>query len=192
MRNTLLLANGCSQPIAAGREPVGAAIRTTAVLRKLPEGQFTLLGRSGRWRFDPAATAMSWSAVISQKISLNGGFLIARPAGTDTEETFPSTVVGVSDRFKSNAGWVAGDGTNQPLSLSVCVTETSRKADMNMHRRAGSSGRTFSWDGGSRACPGVHERIQTIMKQWVGNARGDQSVRFAWEKRVGRDDFRGG
>jgi hypothetical protein len=30
------------------------------------------------------------------------------------------------------------------------------------------------------------------MKQWVGNAHGDQSVRFAWEKRVGRFDFRGG
>jgi hypothetical protein len=28
------------------------------------------------------------------------------------------------------------------------------------------------------------------MKQRVGNAHGDQSVRFAWEKRVGRDDFR--
>jgi len=50
--------NGCSQPIAAGRQPLGAVIRTTAVLRKLPEGQFTLLGQSGRWRFDPTASAM--------------------------------------------------------------------------------------------------------------------------------------
>jgi len=27
-----------------------------------------------------------------------------------------------------------------------------------------SPGRTFSWDGGSRACPGVCEGIQRIMK----------------------------
>ena len=44
--------------------------------------------------------------------------------------------------------------------------------------RADNSGRTFSWDGGSRRCPGVCEEIQRIMKQWVGNAHGDQRVRF--------------
>ena len=30
------------------------------------------------------------------------------------------------------------------------------------------------------------------MKQWVGNAHGDQSVRCACEKRVGHFDIRGG
>ena len=35
-------------------------------------------------------------------------------------------------------------------------------------------------------------RIQTNMKQWNGYAHGDQSVRSACEKRVGRFDFRGG
>ena len=30
------------------------------------------------------------------------------------------------------------------------------------------------------------------MKQWAGNAHGDQRVRCLWEKRVGRFDFRGG
>jgi hypothetical protein len=30
------------------------------------------------------------------------------------------------------------------------------------------------------------------MKQWVGNAHGDQSVRCLREKRVGRFDIRGG
>ena len=54
------------------------------------------------------------------------------------------------------------------------------------------SGRTFSWDGGSRGCPGVFERFQRIMKQWVGNAHGHQSVRRVWEKRVGRFGFRDG
>ena len=55
-----------------------------------------------------------------------------------------------------------------------------------------SSGRTFSWGGDSRGCPGVSERFQTIMKQWVGNAHGDKSIRSTWEKRVGRFDFRDG
>ena len=40
----------------------------------------------------------------------------------------------------ANRVGTAGHGTNQPLSLSICETETSRKADMNMHRRAESSG----------------------------------------------------
>jgi hypothetical protein len=35
------------------------------------------------------------------------------------------------------------------------------------------------------------DRFQTIMKQWVGNAHGDQPVRGMWEKRVGRFDFCG-
>jgi hypothetical protein len=30
------------------------------------------------------------------------------------------------------------------------------------------------------------------MKQWVGNAHGDQAVRCLWGKKVGRFDFRGG
>ena len=30
------------------------------------------------------------------------------------------------------------------------------------------------------------------MKQWVGNAYGNQLLRCLREKRVGRDDFRGG
>jgi hypothetical protein len=30
------------------------------------------------------------------------------------------------------------------------------------------------------------------MNEWVGNAHGDQSVRYGGEKRVGRFDFRGG
>ncbi|MGB5452627.1 MAG: hypothetical protein WBN02_05865, partial [Sedimenticolaceae bacterium] len=39
--------------------------------------------------------------------------------------------------------------------------------------------------------PSVCEGIQ-IMKQWAGNAHGDQSARCAWKKRVDRFDFRGG
>ena len=55
-----------------------------------------------------------------------------------------------------------------------------------------SPGQTFSWNDDSRSCPDVCERIQMIMKQWVGNAHGDQSVWCLWEKRVSRIDFRDG
>ena len=41
-------------------------------------------------------------------------------------------------------------------------------------------------------CPGDSERFQMIMKQWVGNAHGDQAVRCLREKRLGRFDIRGG
>ena len=42
--------------------------------------------------------------------------------------------------------------------------------------RGGGPGRSFFWDGGSRGCPGVSERFQTIMRQWVGNAHGDRGL----------------
>ncbi len=43
-----------------------------------------------------------------------------------------------------------------------------------------------------KGCPGICERIQRIMKEWVGNAHGGQAVCFAAEEKVGRFDFRGG
>jgi hypothetical protein len=50
----------------------GAAVRPrqiadrqgAAPLQNLPEGQCTQLGRSCRWRFDPAVTAVCWFPVI--------------------------------------------------------------------------------------------------------------------------------
>lgn len=41
---------GSNRPFVATRHYYRAAIRTTAVLRDLPEGQFTLLGRNRRWK----------------------------------------------------------------------------------------------------------------------------------------------
>jgi len=74
---------GSHRPIAAGRQPLGAVIRTTAVLWKLPEGQFTLLGRSRRWRFDFTASAMDRLTDIGREISLSGSFLISWETGHD-------------------------------------------------------------------------------------------------------------
>ena len=68
---------GSPQPIAAGRQPLVAVIRTTAVLRKLPEGQFTLIGQNGHSRIVLVTTAMGWSPAIGQEISLSGSFLIS-------------------------------------------------------------------------------------------------------------------
>ena len=76
---------GSPRPIAAGRQPLGAVIRTTAVLRKLPVGQFTLLGQSRRWRFDPTGTAMVRLPDTGQEIRSSGGFLIPHPAVVDPE-----------------------------------------------------------------------------------------------------------
>ena len=36
-----------------------------------------VFGQSGQWGFDPVVTAMSWSPVIGQEISLSGSFLIS-------------------------------------------------------------------------------------------------------------------
>ena len=96
---------------------------------------------------------------------------------------------GVRSRYADRGR--SGSNTNWPLRLLAGETETDRKADIKSRRRAGSPGRTFSWGGGSRGCPGVSERFRRIMKEWGGNAQGDRPVRCAWEKRVGRIDFRG-
>lgn len=52
------LFNACMRPGAAGSQPLTAGFRTTAVLQKLPEGQFTLLGQSGRSGAEPAMAAV--------------------------------------------------------------------------------------------------------------------------------------
>jgi hypothetical protein len=67
---------------------------------------------------------------IGQEISLDGGFLIARPAVNDTDQPFLRTVTGVSNRFKSSAAWMAGGGTKHPFTLLVDPAETDRKADI--------------------------------------------------------------
>jgi len=47
-----------------------------ALLRNLPEGQFTLLGQSCRPRFGPTVTAMVPLPEIGQEISLSDSYLI--------------------------------------------------------------------------------------------------------------------
>ena len=54
----------------------------------------------------PTAVTVSSSdslPAIDLENSLNVSFLISHPAGVDPKETCPSTVVGLSDRIKSNS-----------------------------------------------------------------------------------------
>jgi hypothetical protein len=49
--------------------------------QKIPAEHCRLIGQNGRWRFDPAATAMDWSPDIDKKISPSGSFLISWQTG---------------------------------------------------------------------------------------------------------------
>ena len=75
---------------------------------------------------------------------------------------------------------------------SLCSRSSNSAGKRRGTISGNTSSRTFSWDGGSRVCPGDCEGIQRIMKQWVGNAHGEWGVRYPSEKREGLFDFRGG
>ena len=67
--------HACNRQTADSRQDPVAVIQTTTVIRKLPEGRFTLLGQSRRWRLEHAASARDSLLDVGQEISSNGGFL---------------------------------------------------------------------------------------------------------------------
>ena len=103
-------ANWCFHPATVGHQPSTAAIGTTAVIRKLPEGQCTLLGHCGHPGSDQATTEMEWLPAIGQEFRFNGGFLITHRAVVDPEETFPGSVAGVSNRLIRGQGRACSSG----------------------------------------------------------------------------------
>ena len=93
------------------------------------------VGRSGRWRFDPAVTAMGWSAGIGQGISANG---MAASRGA-----FPSAAANMASprvrEGRSDSSWASMtsmQASNAPrlCARNPCELRAQAVADESLQR----------------------------------------------------------